>query len=189
MAVRFLHPGQDNSLYFVTFTCYRWLPLIETTGAYDAVYKWFDYLRGKSVFISAYVIMPNHLHALLYFPRMPRSLNTIIGNAKRFMAYEIIDRLEKAGEKHLLKELYCGVSGRKRGKGQRHRVFEESFDAKECYSREFVYQKLDYIHRNPVRGKWQLAADFVQYPHSSAAFYETGQGGYARLLHVGEIIR
>ncbi len=35
-------------------------------------------------------------------------------------------------------------------------------------------QKLDYIHYNPVSGKWQLAKDFVEYEHSSASFYEAG---------------
>ena len=38
--------------------------------------------------------MPNHVHALLYFPEMSKSLNTVIGNAKRFLAYEIIKQLE-----------------------------------------------------------------------------------------------
>jgi hypothetical protein len=46
--------------------------------------------------------MPNHVHALLYFPQMPKSLNTVIGNAKRFMAYEIIKRLEEEKENKLL---------------------------------------------------------------------------------------
>jgi REP element-mobilizing transposase RayT len=188
MAVRFLHPQQDNSLYFITFTCYRWLPLFEKTAAFDAVYRWFDYLHEKSISVCGYVIMPNHLHVLLYFPQMPQSLNRIIANAKRFMAYAIISRLEQAGERDLLEGLYGCVSQRECQKGQRHRLFEGSFDAKECYSREFVVQKLDYIHHNPVRGKWQLAADFAQYPHSSASFYEKGQGGYAKLLHIGEIL-
>lgn len=188
MAVRFLHPQQDNSLYFVTFTCYRWLPLIEKTSAWDAVYRWFDYLHGNSVFVCGYAIMPNHVHVLLYFPRMPRSLNTLVGNAKRFIAYAIIHRLEAAGEEQLLQELHDGVTLRERKKGQRHRVFEESFDARACYSNELVWQKLGYIHHNPVRGHWQLAPDFVHYPHSSAAFYERGQGDYPRMLHLGELI-
>ena len=57
-------------------------------------------------------------------------------------------------------------------KGQRHKVFADSFDAKECYSNEFVYQKLEYIHKNPVSKKWQLVNDYTDYPFSSAAFYE-----------------
>jgi len=135
-----------------------------------------------------YVIMPNHLHVLLYFPEMPKSLNILIGNAKRFMAYEIIKRLEADKYFELLEELYHSVKKGERKKGQRHKVFADSFDAKECYSNEFVYQKLEYIHKNPVSKKWQLVTDFTEYPNSSAAFYEKGIKNYDKLLHVNEIL-
>jgi len=78
--------------------------------------------------------MPNHVHALIYFPEMKKSLNTVIGNAKRFMAYEIIKRLEEQKNLAMLEELYASVKEKERKKGQRHKVFEESFDAKECNS-------------------------------------------------------
>jgi hypothetical protein len=45
----------------------------------------------------------------------------------------------------LLKE---GVSKKQPGKGQRHKVFEESFDAKPVYHRKFPAQKINYIHLN-----------------------------------------
>ncbi len=57
-------------------------------------------------------------------------------------------------------------------KGQKHKVFEPSFDAKPVYTADFLYQKLDYIHHNPVSGKWSLCAEFTDYEHSSAVFYE-----------------
>jgi REP element-mobilizing transposase RayT len=135
-----------------------------------------------------YVIMPNHIHVLLYFPVMPKSLNIVIGNAKRFMAYEIIKRLEAGKNLLLLQELYDSVKKGERKKGQRHKVFEDSFDAKECYSNEFVFQKLDYIHHNPVSKKWNLVNDFTDYLYSSASFYEKGLGNYAKLQHVNEIL-
>jgi hypothetical protein len=56
--------------------------------------------------------MPNHVHALIYFPEMKKSLNTIIGNAKRFMAYEIIKRLEGRKNLAMLEELYAGEGKR-----------------------------------------------------------------------------
>ena len=34
---------------------------------------------------------------------------------------------------------------------------------------------LDYIHHNPVNGKWSLVEDYVDYPYSSARYYETGE--------------
>ena len=52
-----------------------------------------------------------------------------------------------------------------------HKGFQPSFDAKEIYSLPFFHQKLDYIHHNPVSGKWKLSHEYTDYPHSSAAFY------------------
>jgi REP element-mobilizing transposase RayT len=173
MAVRFTH-NDGASFYFCTFTCYKWLPLIEQTKSYDAVYKWMEHLRAKGVEVVAYVIMPNHVHVLLYFRQEGVSLNGIISNAKRFLAYEIIKRLRQQGETSLLHELHHALSQRERAKGQLHRVFEQSFDAKPVHSEWFFNQKLDYIHHNPVSGKWALVDDFTTYPHSSASFYETG---------------
>ena len=41
-----------------------------------------------------YVIMPNHAHFLLRVP-VSGAINTMLGNGKRFLAYEIIDRLRR----------------------------------------------------------------------------------------------
>lgn len=56
-------------------------------------------------------------------------------------------------------------------KGQKHKVFEDSFDAKPTYHRQFLIQKISYIHLNPVRRKWKLADHWEDYEHSSARFY------------------
>src|SRR4029079_9645484 len=130
MPVRLNHSQNSNSFYFVTFTCYKWLQLFKLVDGYDTVYKWFDHLFKNSMYVTGYVIMPNHVHALLHFPQMPKSLNTTIGNAKRFMAYEIIKRLEEKNENNLLEQLHGGVKKREARKGQIHKVFEDSFDAK-----------------------------------------------------------
>lgn len=188
MPVRFQYDRQSNAIYFITFTCHKWRNLFSITDAYNAVYKWFDSLYENKHRVIGFVIMPNHVHALIYFPEMKKSLNTIVGNAKRFMAYEIIKKLEEQKNVALLEELYASVKEKERKKGQRHKVFEDSFDAKECYSNKFVYQKLEYMHKNPVSKKWQLVNDFTDYLHSSAAFYEKGVHQYKKLLHVNEVL-
>lgn len=35
-------------------------------------------------------------------------------------------------------------------------------------------QKLNYMHINPITGKWNLVNDFTSYENSSASFYELG---------------
>jgi REP element-mobilizing transposase RayT len=159
------------------------------TAAYDAVYKWFDYLTGKDAAIIGYVIMPNHLHVLVRLPATFKTPNTVVGNAKRFLSYEIVKRLEAQGAEPLLQELHAAVKKREAKKGQIHRVFEESFDCKPCYSTTFIEQKLLYMHHNPVKGKWSLVSDFALYPHSSAGFYYgTGATVYRRLIRAEEVV-
>lgn len=188
MSVRTQHQQEFNSIWFVTFTCYRWLPLFEITKGYDLVYNWFDYLYTRNIRVAGYSIMPNHIHVLLYFPEMKKPLNTVIGNGKRFIAYEMIKRLTSTSQRDLLQKLESGVKEREKRKGQIHRVFEESFDAKQCSTTSFIYQKLDYIHNNATSGKWMLAKDFLSYEHSSARFYESGEGGYNKLMRVEDVM-
>lgn len=188
MSVRLLQQNERGGIYFITFTCFRWKPLIQLTATYAAVYKWFDYLTGKEAAIIGYVILPNHVHLLVHLPPTFKTPNVVVGNAKRFLAYEIIKRLEALKAEPLLQELHGAVKKREAKKGQIHKVFEESFDCKECYSPEFIEQKLAYMHHNPVRGKWNLADDFALYPHSSAGFYHgTGAHVYKQLVRVEDI--
>src|SRR5204863_747552 len=87
----------------------------------------------------------------------------------------IIKRLEEMRNQELLDFLASEVTEREKKKGQLHKVFTDSFDAKEIYNEKFFNQKINYIHLNPVSGKWQLVNDFTEYEHSSASFYETGE--------------
>jgi REP element-mobilizing transposase RayT len=171
MAIRKQHPLTQNT-WFVTFTCYNWLPLFENTKSYDVVYKWLKLIDTKyQIKTLAFVIMPNHVHLILHLPTDKLNLNTIIGNAKRFIAYDFVKRLGEQNETGLLSQLADACSDKEKAKGQKHKGFQLSFDAKEIYSLPFFHQKLDYIHHNPVSGKWKLCHEYTDYPHSSAAFY------------------
>ncbi len=66
MPVLQIIPYEDGT-FFITFTCYNWLPLIDKTNGYDIIYNWFDHLKSKSHKIHGFVIMLNHVHALISF--------------------------------------------------------------------------------------------------------------------------
>jgi putative transposase len=187
MSVRINH-SDESHLYFITFTCYEWLPLFNLTNSYDLVYKWFNYLKQEQqVSVTGFVVMPNHMHCMLFFPQKGFDLNNIIGNAKRFIAYEIIERLKVQGHFDILNKLTMGVSANERKKGQLHKVFQDSFDAKAIESKRFLLQKLNYIHLNPVKGNYKLAEDWRAYEHSSASFYELNKVFHFAPLHQMEL--
>jgi REP element-mobilizing transposase RayT len=178
MSVRNPNHPRDG-IFFITITCYKWIPLFEIACAYELVYREFDHLKQSGHEINAYVIMPNHFHCLIHFKNAERPINNMVSRMKRFMAYALIKKLKETKKTALLKCLSDGVLPGDRARGKLHRVFENSFDAKHCYSGWFIQQKLNYIHNNPCSGKWNLAPSPANYIYSSAAFYLLGEeSGY-----------
>jgi putative transposase len=54
--------------------------LFELTNSYGLVYNWFNILKEDKIEIVGYVIMPNHVHSILYFPEAGFNLNKILPN-------------------------------------------------------------------------------------------------------------
>ncbi len=170
-------PIDNSSIYFITFTCYKWLKLIDITQAYDEVYKFFSVLQKQDHTVLGYTIMPNHVHLLLFFNKQAQSLNTVTGNGKRFMGYEITKRLQKQNETAILALMEQGVIDAESKRNKKHEIWQGTFDVKECYGEKFILQKLNYMHQNPCTERWKLCKEPVDYEHSSALFYEVGMQG------------
>jgi len=163
---------KTDTFYYITFTCFQWISLFEITDLYDFTYEWFEKLVFRKVYLSGYVIMPNHIHILVYTKNSKESINTIIGTGKRFMAYEIVKRLKNLNDIDLLKKMEDAVSVKEKERNKKHQVFEPSFDIKDIYTEKFVRQKLNYMHKNLMSGKWKLVEHYLDYTHSSARFYD-----------------
>lgn len=170
-------PIERSGIYFITFTCYKWLHLLGLTNSYDEVYKFFGILNQNGHQLLGYVIMPNHLHFLLYFKKEKQSLNTIIGNGKRFIGYEIVKRLKSQKQDALLAILHDGVDAAERQRNKQHELWQGTFDVKQCRTEAFILQKLNYIYFNPCTDRWKLVEQPWYYEHSSAAFYQLGKQG------------
>lgn len=78
---------------------------MDEVNGYDIVYKWYDYLKEQGNYLHGYVIMPNHVHSIISFVENDQNINTTVGNGKRFMAYEIIKRLEQSKNASILSAL------------------------------------------------------------------------------------
>ncbi len=170
MATRTPHTITEQ-VYWVTYTCIGFLSLIDRTNAYEYILSQFQKLTHEGYSICGFVIMPNHMHFLIYLPK-EGNLNLRIGEMKRFLSYEIVKRLKDQEDTAMLNALSALVNISERRNGKKHSVFIHSFDAKRCYDRDFVVQKLDYMHANPVKGKWNLVREYTDYKWSSARFYD-----------------
>ena len=101
-------------------------------------------LKSKNHLLKGYVIMPNHLHVLIDFSASSKSINAIVSNGKRFMAYELVKRLQKNGNDEMLNKLMQAVTASDKDRGKKHQVFERSFDRKLITANHFFLDKLNY---------------------------------------------
>lgn len=156
---------------------------------YDNIYEWLNLLIKNGHQVTGFVIMPNHIHSLLHVNGSVATVNKVLGNGKRFMAYEIVKRLKSNNQMDILSALSGSVSPEERARKKKHRVFISSSDIKPCYTENFVIQKLEYIHANPIKGKWSLASSAVDYPHSSASFYELNiEHPFVKITHYKDLV-
>jgi REP element-mobilizing transposase RayT len=159
----------------------NWLPILQNDQLKEIIIDSLRYLNNnEKIKTYGFVIMPNHIHLIwelinMNGREMPHS------SFMKFTGHKITQYLQinKSDDLDKIK-----VSNDDRI----YNLWKEEPMAKELYSPNVIHQKLDYIHNNPVKGKWMLAESPVDYKYSSASFYETGIDEFNFVNHIGEVI-
>jgi putative transposase len=171
----------QGDLYFWTATIHNWIPLFETDARKNMVMNSLLWLKEMELAeIYGYVIMPNHLHLIWKVDQKERK-ESVQGTLLKHTAHMLKKDL-MVQNPELLPSFKVMASNKQYNFWQRDSL------AVKLFTREVAYQKLQYIHQNPVAKKWNLAPDFVQYKYSSAAFYEYGVDPWGLVTHMNEII-
>jgi putative transposase len=165
-----------NITYFYTASIYQFFPLLQSDALKEVVIQSWQYLTQKQMIrIYGYVIMPNHVHVLWAIPNLEGKESPAAQFAKytghMFKRYlETHDPLQLAWFK-------TNQSDRN------YQFWQRDPLAIPIDTDEIFFQKLTYIHNNPVREKWSLARYPEDYRWSSAGFYLTDEDEFKILTH------
>lgn len=107
--------------------------------------------------------MPNHIH-LLWMMKNKNNYEDVQRDFMKYTAQKIKLKMQDLNPEYL-KEFYVGARDRA------YQIWERNPLNSRLPSEELIVQKLNYIHANPVRGKWNLCKEFTDYKNSSAGFY------------------
>ncbi|MDN4165740.1 transposase [Cytophagales bacterium LB-30] len=113
----------------------------------------------------AFVIMPNHIH-LIWRINENNGKETARGSFMKFTAHEFKRILKGKGD--LLSQYAVNATNKK------YEFWQRDSLSVPLYTREVAYQKMEYIHLNPLAEHWQLATNPCEYQYSTAKFYELG---------------
>ena len=161
-----------GDLHFVTFSCYRRLPLLRTVRARNVFVKTLGVMRERYKFLLVgYVVMPEHVHLLLSEP--PKTTPSIVLKVlKQRVARDLRRKKRKARDGQLRLPFMSGDAALPR-------FWQPRFHDFNVYSRHKLRQKLDYMHENPV--KRGLAKNPGEWAWSSFSFYGKGELGLVKI--------
>ncbi|HSZ26133.1 MAG TPA: hypothetical protein VK766_10455 [Cytophagaceae bacterium] len=170
-----------NTLYYYTSTIKDWKKLLSPDKYKDIIINSLRYLvEHKKIAVYGFVIMPNHIHLIWELLEM-NGKEKPNASFKKFTSHEIQKDLRKNHVK-VLEMFKVDIETRN------YHFWKRNPLPVILYTPEVIYQKLDYIHNNPVQGKWMLAKSPIEYKYSSARFYETGIDEFGFLTHIGDRI-
>jgi REP element-mobilizing transposase RayT len=156
-------------LYFVTASIVEWKHLFAQAEYAKIPLNSLTWMQEqRRILLFAFVIMPSHLHAII----KPESetIDNILQQFGSFTAHEIL----KAAKTNKQQELLKTFNKHKRDRRHDHSIWQD-IQAKNVYSMDFLQQKMEYIHQNPIAKDWKLADDRADYPYSSACYYDYGR--------------
>lgn len=162
--------------HFWTISCYRRLQFFHDEGMKRVVIDALRTLQMRlGVCLLGYVMMPEHLHVLVYPQRRgdvaPIPIATVLQALKQYVGEHGKSRLREIWRR---KGRLWSEPLNRWARGEFHKqqiLYARGYD-RNVFTQDELYQKLDYCHKNPVtRG---LVADAAHWRWSSYRFFEYG---------------
>ena len=162
--MRFDFQNRYVDLYFTTATVKDWKHLLKRDKYKQIITDSMAFLVSEgSTWIYAFVIMPNHFHWIWQMKGETQSPH-IQQRMMKFVAQQI--KFDLSAHHPEVLERFKVVR-----KDRQYQFFKEKPLSIALYSGDVVWQKMQYIHLNPVQERWRLAGRPEDYWYSSAAFY------------------
>jgi len=160
---------------FTTITCLEWRHVLSDDRVKEIITQSLAYLTAvKRVRVFSFVIMSNHMH-LIWQMLGDHQREDVQRDFLKYTSQQIIRYLSEH-DPVLLKELEVNATDRK------YQVWERNALNIPLWSDKVVWQKLAYIHDNPVKaGVCDHSEDYV---YSSAKFYFKKDMRWIFLCHI-----
>jgi len=156
----------DAAVYFITYSIVEWLPVFVSEVACKIVTESLNYChREKALRTNAFVIMPTHLHVIVFDTAGDTArLQQTLADFRKFTGRSLSDYCMQHGPGCFVQTLR-----EKCTKDRARRFWQPSRHPEGIESEGFWRQKLDYIHENPCRKG--LVRRASEWRFSSAAYF------------------
>ncbi|MGQ1891051.1 REP-associated tyrosine transposase [Thermophagus sp. OGC60D27] len=168
-----------REIYFSTMTVVNWVDVFTRPCHKHIIVDALKYCQeNKGLILYAWVLMSNHLHLISGAKEGVRH-SDIIRDFKKFTSKKIVEAIKTQAESRrewMLDIFY--KAGRYNKKIKNFTVWQRGNAEQEIFLEDFLKQKLNYIHMNPV------VAEIVDEPHEYKYSSAKNYAGEPGLLQV-----
>ena len=155
--------------HFITLTVLHWIPLFTRIESVEILIDSFKHLQQiDNLQIYSFVILENHLHLVASSDDITKTIKKF----KSFTAKELLKLLQKNNVTTILDQLAFYKEAHKTE--ITYQVWQEGMQPKLIQAEKTLFQKIVYIHNNPVKRGYVDEAKHWRY--SSARMYEVRDG-------------
>ncbi len=164
MARKWSNLNLPGALHFLTGNVVNRVPAFTQNASCAAFLEISQKLRQEwPAKLIAYVLMPDHMHLIVN----PRD-GDIIGFSAALKSLSAKAILEVNPDRRFVRE-------KPDRDGSVHQVWQESFKAMPLWSEWMIWQKINYIHANPVRARLVCSAKEYRWSSFQAFYSDLGE--------------
>ena len=170
---------EQQGLNYLTLTTVGWIDIFSRQRYRDILIESLRHCQEhKGLHISGWVIMSNHLHIIAYSEKL--DISDVIRDFKKFTANKILASIQHEPESRrewllYLFKYYAAHNTNNRN----YQVWQQDNHPIALWTLPVMWQKLNYIHLNPVRAG--IVKEQTQYQYSSASDYWLNTEGMLKL--------
>jgi REP element-mobilizing transposase RayT len=156
--------------YFMTMTVVDWIDVFTRLNHKTLMINSLKYCQeNMGLNIFAWCLMPSHLH-LIANTSSAFELSDVIRDFKKYTSKKLVKQIEIEPEsrREWMLERFK-IAGKENNKIKGHKFWQDGNHAIEVYSESVTWQKINYIHQNPVVE--QIVYKEEDYLYSSARNY------------------
>jgi REP element-mobilizing transposase RayT len=165
-----------KELYFMTDTVVDWVDIFTRPTYKHIIVESLQYCQAqKGLEIYAWVLTSNHLHTIVS-SKEGIKIGDIWRDFKKYTSKKILATLEEdmreSRREWMLDRFEFRAKNDKRI--SKYKFWQDGNDGQQIFSIDYLEQKLNYIHNNPVKSEFVSCPE--NYLYSSAIDYAGGKG-------------
>ena len=141
----------QSAIHFITFAVVEWVDVFTRKEYRDIVLDSIKYCQAeKGLLLHCWCIMSNHVHLILSAKN--HDLSDILRDFKKYTSKQIIKAIEgnrQESRREWMLKIFR-AQGAKNSRNKNYQFWRQDNQPEELYSAPFIFQKINYIHNNPV---------------------------------------